>query len=131
MLFLGGPIIVSIFQLPERFQLVYALTGLDAGVSLMPFTLAMPFGTIIVSAVGGKVEAPAIFIFFAGSCLQIIGFALLGTLPVTLDIPAQIYGFELLARFGCGINFMPLFLVIPKMVELRDQGKSELVNFIA
>lgn len=110
---------------------MYALTGLDAGLRLMPFTLAMPFGTIIVSAVGGKVKAPAIFILFAGSCLQIIGFALLGTLPVTLDIPARIYGFEILAGFGCGMNFMPLFLVIPKTVELRDQGESELVDFIA
>ncbi|KAI1409179.1 putative multidrug resistance protein fnx1 [Hypoxylon sp. FL1857] len=117
LLFLGGPIIVSIFQLPERFQLVYGLSGLDAGVRLIPFSLAAPFGTGVASGIGNRLKVPAIYIVLAGACFQVIGFALLGTLPATLDIPPRIYGFEILAGFGCGMNFTPLFLAIPQVVE--------------
>ncbi|KAI1817164.1 putative multidrug resistance protein fnx1 [Poronia punctata] len=120
--FLGGPIVVSIFQIPERFQLVYGLSGLDAGVRLIPFSLAVPFGTGIASSIATKFKIPAVFIIIAGSVLQVVGFALLGTLPDTLDIPPRIYGFEILAGFGCGMNFTPLFIVITRAVEQRDQS---------
>ncbi|KAI0010006.1 major facilitator superfamily MFS-1 [Xylariaceae sp. FL0662B] len=122
LLFLGGPMIVSMFQLPERFQLVYALSGLDAGVRLIPFSLAVPFGTGLASGIASRFKIPAIFILLAGSCVQVIGFALLGTLSVTLEIPARIYGFEIIAGFGCGMNFTPSFLVIPRAVESHDHA---------
>lgn len=126
LLFLGGPIIVTYFSLPERFQLVYSLSGLDAGVRLIPFALIVPFGTGVATAVARRFRIPAIFILLIGSCLQVTGFALLGTLPRSIDIPHQIYGFEILAGFGCGMNFTPLFLIIPQTVDPRDKGK--LVN---
>ncbi|KAI0418235.1 putative multidrug resistance protein fnx1 [Xylaria grammica] len=120
LLFLGGPIVVSLFQLPEKFQLVYGLSGLDAGVRLIPFSLAVPFGTGIGSGVASKLKIPAIFIIMAGSVLQVIGFTLLGTLPDTLTIPARMYSFEILAGFGCGMSFTPLFLVITRAVDSTD-----------
>lgn len=113
---------MSIFELPERFQLVYGLSGLDAGIRLIPFSLAVPVGTGLASGIASKFRVPAIYLILAGSCVQIVGFALLGTLPVSLDIPSQIYGFEFIAGFGCGMNFTPLFLLIPRVVTSRDQG---------
>ncbi|KAI1355098.1 major facilitator superfamily MFS-1 [Xylaria sp. FL0043] len=122
LLFLGGPIIVSIFQLPEKYQLVYQLSGLDAGVRLIPFSLSVPFGTGLASGIGNRLKIPAIFILLVGSSLQVVGFTLLATLPDRLDIPPQMYGFEIIAGFGCGMNFTPLFLVITRAVEPRDQA---------
>lgn len=123
LLFLGGPIVVSIFELPERFQLVYGLSGLESGIRLIPFSVAVPVGTGLASGIANKFRVPAIYIIIAGSCVQVIGFALLATLPVTLYIPSRIYGFEFIAGFGCGMNFTPLFLLIPPVVSSRDQGK--------
>lgn len=86
----------------------------------------MPVGTGLASGVANRLRVPAIYIVLAGSCVQVIGFALLGTLPLSLEneIPSRIYGFEFLAGFGCGMNFTPLFLLIPSVVLPRDQGKS-------
>lgn len=123
LLFLGGPIIVSLFQLPDKFQLVYGLSGLDAGVRLIPFSLAVPFGSGVGPAVATKLKIPALFVIIAGAMLQVIGFALLGTLPDTLTIPDRMYGFEILSGFGCGLCFTPLFLVITGAVDARDRGK--------
>ncbi|KAH8890386.1 putative multidrug resistance protein fnx1 [Thozetella sp. PMI_491] len=120
--FLGGPIVVSIFQLPERFQLVHGLSGLDAGVRLIPFSLAVPFGTGLAAGMAGKFKIPALFVIMLGACLQVVGYALLATLPVSLDIAPRMYGFEIIAGFGCGMNFIMFFLMIPRVTEPRDQA---------
>ncbi|KAI0010709.1 putative multidrug resistance protein fnx1 [Xylariaceae sp. FL0662B] len=121
---LGGPTVIGIFVIPQRFQLVYGTSGLQAGVRLIPFTALIPVGSTVASILAGKVKIPPIYIVIAGSCLQILGFALLGTLPPTLDIPPQIYGFEILAGLGCGINFALLFVMIPFVNEKRDHASA-------
>jgi hypothetical protein len=119
---LGGPVVASIFQLPQRYQLVYGLSGLDAGVRLIPFTLASPVGTAIAASITMRFKVPPVYTILLGSCLQVIGFALLGTLPLSLDIPHQMYGYEIIAGFGVGMNFAFLFLIIPQTAEPRDQA---------
>ncbi|RYP49219.1 hypothetical protein DL768_005036 [Monosporascus sp. mg162] len=84
---LGGPLTVAAFQLPQRFQLINGLSSLDAGVRLVPFGGAVPVGTITSANVAGKLRVPAIYITIAGALLQVVGFALLGTLQVSLEIP--------------------------------------------
>lgn len=121
---LGGPFMVTVFQLPQRFQLVNGLSGLEGGVRLMPFTFASPVGTGIAAGLATKFKVPPIWIILTGSVLQVIGFALLGTLPATTDLLARTYGFEVVAGFGCGMNLALLFVIIPRVVELRDQGGS-------
>ncbi|KAI0025052.1 major facilitator superfamily domain-containing protein [Xylariomycetidae sp. FL0641] len=120
--FLGGPFIVSVYQLPQRFQLVNGLSGLDAGVRLMPFTFASPVGTGLAAGIAGKFKVPPIWIIIAGSALQVVGFSLLGTLPDSLDLLPRIYGYEIIAGFGCGMNLALLFVIIPGIVDVRDQG---------
>ncbi|KAI1244498.1 hypothetical protein MGN70_014370, partial [Eutypa lata] len=110
---LGGPTVITMFIIPQRFQLVYGTSGLDAGVRLIPFTVTMPLGIIFASAIAGKFKIPPLYLLLAGSCLQVLGFALLGTLPVTLEVPRQIYAFEIIAGWGCGMNYTLLFLMIP------------------
>ncbi|KAI1773179.1 putative multidrug resistance protein fnx1 [Hypoxylon cercidicola] len=119
---LGGPTVICMFIIPQRFQLVYGMSGLDAGVRLIPFTVMIPVSSIVASTVAGKLKVPPLYLLLIGSCFQVLGFALLGTLPSTLEIPARIYGFEILAGWGCGINFALLFILIPWVNEKRDHA---------
>lgn len=110
------------FVIPQRFQLVYGTSGLDAGIRLIPFTAAIPLSSIVASGLAGKRKVPPLYLIIVGSCLQIIGFALMATLPSSLDVPDRLYGFEVIAGWGCGINFSLLFLMIPFVIEKREQG---------
>ncbi|OTA64073.1 putative multidrug resistance protein fnx1 [Hypoxylon sp. EC38] len=115
--FLGGPTIISMFLIPQRFQLIYNTSSLNAGVYLIPFTITIPLGTIFASIIAGKLKVPPVYIILAGSCLQIVGFSLLSTLPSTLEIPPRIYGYEIITGWGCGMNFSLLFVMIPFVNE--------------
>uniref|UniRef100_A0A8H7N8R8 Major facilitator superfamily (MFS) profile domain-containing protein n=1 Tax=Bionectria ochroleuca TaxID=29856 RepID=A0A8H7N8R8_BIOOC len=119
---LGGPAFIGMFILPQRFQLVYGLSGLDAGIRLIPFSFAIPVATIFSAVLAGKKKIPLMYIFISGACLQIIGFALLGTLPVEPDIPARMYGYQVIAGWGCGMNFSLLTIAIPLVIEGRDRA---------
>ncbi|KAI0399317.1 putative multidrug resistance protein fnx1 [Xylaria palmicola] len=119
---LGGPTVICMFILPQRFQLVYGTSGLEAGVKLIPFTAVIPIGSIFASILSGRFKIPPVYLLILGSTLQVLGFALIGTLPSTLDIPSRIYGFQVLAGWGCGINFSLLFILIPFVNEKRDNA---------
>ncbi|KAF3003338.1 hypothetical protein E8E14_001185 [Neopestalotiopsis sp. 37M] len=119
---LGGPTLIGMFILPQRFQLVYGISGLDAGVRLIPFSFAIPVATIFAAGIAGKRKVPLIYIFIIGSCFQVLGFALLSTLPVSLTIPARVYGYEILAGWGCGMQFSLLSIAIPLVNESRDRA---------
>ncbi|KAI3324202.1 putative multidrug resistance protein fnx1 [Xylariaceae sp. AK1471] len=119
---LGGPTVICMFILPQRFQLVYGTSGLDAGVRLIPFTAVIPVGSIFASVLAGKIKVPPVYLLLLGSALQVLGFSLIATLPSTLDIPSRIYGFQILAGWGCGINFSLLFILIPFVTEKRDHA---------
>ncbi|KAI1425930.1 putative multidrug resistance protein fnx1 [Xylaria sp. FL1777] len=121
---LGGPTVICMFILPQRFQLVYGTSGLEAGVRLIPFAAVIPIGSIFASILAGKAKIPPVYLLILGSVLQVLGFALIGTLPSTLDIPTRIYGFQVLAGWGCGINFSLLFILIPFVNKPRDNATA-------
>ncbi|KAI0886605.1 putative multidrug resistance protein fnx1 [Annulohypoxylon maeteangense] len=121
LLFLGGPTIVSMFIIPQRFELVYNTSGLEAGVRLIPYTALLPIGSIIGSILAGK-HIPLVYLLLFGSILQVIAFAVLGTLPSILTIPPRIYGLEVVAGLGCGSNFALLFTMIPFVIERFDNA---------
>jgi hypothetical protein len=114
----------AIFQIPQRFELVYGTSALQAGVRLVPYTVGVPLGSVISTKIVEKLKVPVIFVILAGACLQIIGFALLATLPITLEIPHQIYAYEIVASIGYGMNITMLILMIPYSVGDRDRGES-------
>jgi hypothetical protein len=115
---------VAIFQLPQKFQIVHGASNIDAGVRLMPFTFAAPVGAVITSTIAGKLKVPPLYLILCGSVLQVIGFALLATLPGSPDLPRSSYGYEVIAGFGSGINGSLLLLMMPFAVEARDRGRS-------
>ena len=120
-IFLGGPWFASIFQLPQRVQIVYGASPLGAGIRLMPFTFAAPLGSAASALIAGKLKVPPIYLVMCASALQVIGFVLLSTLSFTPNVTAAHYGYEVLAGFGCGINISLLILMTPFSIEKRDQ----------
>ncbi|KAI0173109.1 major facilitator superfamily domain-containing protein [Hypoxylon sp. FL1284] len=118
----GGPMAVMIFQLPQRFQLVHGFSPLDAGARIIPFGAAVPFGTIVAANILSKTRFPAVYILLAGTALQIIGFALLGVLPSTTQVPPGIYGYQVLSGVGCGANYQAMYLAIAFVADRRDSA---------
>jgi putative effector of murein hydrolase len=120
---LGGPALITLFQLPQEFQLVHDLSGLDAGVRLIPFTIAMAIGSSIAALVAGKLKVRALYIVIAGACVQVVGFALLSQRRFSMEVSRETYGFQVLAGLGVGANFTMFYLLVPFTIEPRDQGK--------
>ena len=120
-LFLGAPWFVGIFQLPQRLQVVNGVSPLEAGLRFIPFTLAAPFGSVVAPTMAKLCKIPPIYLVISASVIQVIGFALLSSLPASQSIAVAQYGYEILAGFGCGINITLLILMTPFSVEDRDK----------
>ncbi|KAE8163989.1 MFS general substrate transporter [Aspergillus tamarii] len=121
-IFLGGTWFVTIFQLPQRFQVVNGLSPLQAGIRFIPFTVAAPVGSALSSAVAKALKIPLVYLVLLASVIQVVGFALLSTLSASLTITAAQYGYQIIAGFGCGINISLLILMTPFTVEERDKA---------
>jgi len=122
-LFLGAPWFVTIFQLPQRFIVVNNASALGAGLRLIPFTLAAPVGSIISATIAGKAKVPPIYLVLLASSIQVIGFGLLSSLPLSEIEPNAQYGYQVIAGFGVGINISTLLLMTPfSIAEKRDNA---------
>ncbi|KAI4189457.1 MAG: hypothetical protein LQ348_003790 [Seirophora lacunosa] len=105
-----------------RLQLVNNLNPLEAGLRFIPFTIAAPVGSIIAPTIAKTAKVPPIYLVVFASVVQVVGFALLSTLPTSDAIARAQYGYEFLAGFGCGINITLLILMTPWSVEERDKA---------
>ncbi|KAF2464555.1 MFS multidrug transporter-like protein [Lindgomyces ingoldianus] len=131
MILTGGPFTVCVIQIPQRFQAVNGLSSLDAGIRLLPFAIASPFGSALSPAICKKCKVPPVYLCFVGSALQIIGFALLSTLPDSSTTFHGQYGYQFVAGVGVGINLACLVVMAPFTVEERDKSvaMSSMVQF--
>ncbi|KAF2706214.1 MFS multidrug transporter-like protein [Pleomassaria siparia CBS 279.74] len=118
---LGAVWISGVFQLPQRFQVVHGLSPLAAGVRVMAYTGAAPISSIITAIIAKK-GVPPIYLVLGASCLQIVGFALLGSLPASTAISKAQYGYQVIAGFGCGTNISLLTLMTPFSVSPQDNA---------
>lgn len=114
---------VTVFQLPQRFQLLNGLSSVDAGIRLVPFGVAIPIGAMLGSKIAGAFKVPIIYMIVASSIIQVVGFALLSTLPVSREIPASAYGYQILAGVGCGSVYQSLYLLIPLVAGRLHHGE--------
>lgn len=119
----GGSVGVTSFQLPQRFQLVNDLDAVNAGVRLLPFGGASTVGGMLVAQVYSKFKIPLVYVVIAGAMLQIMGYALLGTVDAATNIPPKLYGYEVIAGVGCGISYLSLFAAVPFAADKRDHGE--------
>jgi hypothetical protein len=113
---------VLIVDIPQRLQIVNGLGSLEAGIRLIPYTLATPLGSVVANMAASKHLLLPIHLMLLGSILQVVGIGLITTIPVQGVTAAQ-YGFQILAGFGVGMTFGILLLITPFTVEKRDLGK--------
>ncbi|KAF2728284.1 putative efflux pump antibiotic resistance protein [Polyplosphaeria fusca] len=121
MTFLAGvPFNVVVVFLPQRLQIVSGQTPLDAGIHLLPYTFGAAFGAALANALGSKRRLAIAHVLLIGAALQVLGLALLSTLPITNVFPSKGYGFATLAGIGMGLSFGMLVLATPFMVDQQD-----------
>lgn len=117
------PWIGAIFQLPQKFQIVHAQSPVAAGIKTIPFTGTAPVASVLTAIVAKK-GVPPLYIVIVASILQIIGFALLGSLPLSSHISKAQYGYQVIAGFGAGTNSSLLILMAPLSVrQQKDKCK--------
>ncbi|KAK9413398.1 putative Major facilitator superfamily (MFS) profile domain-containing protein [Seiridium unicorne] len=122
--FLGSAWFCTIFQLPQRMQIVNGISPVQAGLQFIPFTLAAPLGSVIAPTIAKMTKIPPIYLVLFAALCQVIGLALISTLPNSRAIIKAQYGYEIIAGFGCGINITLLVLMTPFCVQERDKGMS-------
>lgn len=118
---MGAPFTVAVIQIPLRFQTVYGISALGAGIRLLPFAVLTPVGSGISAAIAGKAKVPPIYLMLVGAVIQIIGFALLSTGATGTSPSNAQYGYQAIAGFGVGMNLSNLILMTPFAVEKRDK----------
>ncbi|KAK4208331.1 MFS general substrate transporter [Rhypophila decipiens] len=120
---LGAVWVAGVYQLPQRFMVLHGLPPLDAGIRVMAYTGVAPISSILTAGIAKK-GVPPIYIVLFVSCLQVIGFALLGSLSTSTDdirtIGSAQYGYQVIAGFGCGSNISLLGLMTPFSVKEKD-----------
>lgn len=87
----------------------------------MAYTGAAPISSIITAVIAKK-GVPPIYLVLGASCLQIVGFALLGSLPASTNISKAQYGYQAIAGVGCGTNISLLTLMTPFSVSEQDNS---------
>jgi hypothetical protein len=122
------PWIGAIFQLPQKFQIVHAQSPIASGVKTIPFTGTAPIASIATAIIAKKGVPPIYLVLFA-SILQVIGFALLGTLPLSSTILKAQYGYQVIAGFGAGANSSLLILMAPLSVKQQKDKCALLMIF--
>jgi hypothetical protein len=121
----GAPIIVASFTLPQRFALVNGLSDFEAAVRIIPFGAAFAFVTMMTSKLTSRYRVPGIYLVVLGGVLQVIGFALLGTLGASRSVPRAVYGYMVVAGMGCSFSYSTLIVLVAFTAEKRDGGESQ------
>lgn len=114
---------MSIISIPQRLQIVNSLSAFDASVRLLPFTLGMPFGSVMQSTLA-KRGVVCVYLLIAGGLFQVAGVGAQLRLPT--DITASMYAEQLITGIGVGINLGILILWTPFQAKGADTCKFAL-----
>ncbi len=116
---------VSVFSIPQRFQVVNGDSALGAGIKLLPYTILTPVSSILNSSLVAKFKVPPLYLVLFCCVCQTVGFTLLATIPVTDVVLKRQYVFQALASFGCGGNLTLTTMMTPHLVMKKDAGMFE------
>ncbi|KAH7303218.1 major facilitator superfamily domain-containing protein, partial [Stachybotrys elegans] len=128
---MGGPWTAAVFIFPSKFQILNGLSGLDAGVRFLPFTLAITMGTVTCSILNGKPKVPPIYCGLFGAMMQVVGYALLSTSAGAGQIPPQVYVYQVIAGLGTGAVYQTVVILVPIAAGPQDSavGMGILMQF--
>ncbi|MCJ1293424.1 hypothetical protein MMC34_004979 [Xylographa carneopallida] len=118
--FTGTVFTICIISIPLRLQAVNGVSPLDAGIRLLPYGVLVPVGAFTAAIIAGRTKIPSVPVLSFGAALQMIGLALLSSLPTSGGIRTASYGFEVLAGYGTGLSIGTLVMLTPIVAEKRD-----------
>lgn len=119
----GAPLTIAVIELPQRYQIINDSSPLNAGVKLLAYAAACPVGVVMASMATGRLRFPFVWVMLVGCTLQVVGFALMSTLPTYLEAWNGQYGYSVIAGLGTGANIGALYMLAPIVVDKKDQGK--------
>lgn len=118
----GVPYTTLVLELPQRLQNLNSLSALDAGVRILPFTVTIGLGAGLGGGLTSSGRVPPFLVFATSAVLQILGLGLLYSVDPTMgpDLPARLYGYQILSGLGVGASLNTAMSVVPSLVGGRD-----------
>lgn len=122
--FLSGAISTTcMIQIPIRSQAAIGMSALSAGVHLIPFTLAMEFGAMLVAMLITKRRLPPVYLALVANVMQLVGVVLLSMGSPDNPGYRAMYGIEAVLGLGVGAAIAVTTLMMPYATEKRDLCK--------
>lgn len=85
-------------------------------------------GSIGTSKLAFNLRIPMVYLVAFATVLQVIGYALVATLPSEKRVPKAVNAYLFLAGLGGGIVIQGVLMAIPYTTEQRDNGRLTLQN---
>uniref|UniRef100_A0A0L0N0P3 Putative HC-toxin efflux carrier TOXA n=1 Tax=Tolypocladium ophioglossoides (strain CBS 100239) TaxID=1163406 RepID=A0A0L0N0P3_TOLOC len=117
---------VDIYYLPLYFQFTAGIDPMAVAVRLLPFVCLIIFATMLSGALLPKYNLYAAW-YTASGIIALVGGALLVRIDATTPT-RDIYGFEVLAGFGCGLTFQAAYAIA--LVKAPMEKASSVLSFI-
>lgn len=117
---------VDIYYLPLYFQFTAGLDPMEVAVRLLPFVCLIIFATMLSGAMMAKYSLYAGW-YTASGIIALIGGVLLARIDASTPTK-DIYGFEVLAGFGCGLTFQAAYAIA--LVKAPMEKASSVLSFI-
>ena len=113
----------AVIGLPQRFQIVNGTSATGAGIRLLPLLLTAPLASWFSAILIFVAKIPAFYVLTAACSLQVVGLALMSTLPTdTMEIASAQYGYEVIMGVGFGLAIPTAVIMVCIFVEAKDQG---------
>ena len=120
-MFLAGmPFMVTIVELPQRFQAVNIASATKSGYLLLPVTLMTPIGAMLAGLAISKKIIAAEYALIVSTCIVSLGVGLLSTVPVETHVWPGTFGYEVIAGLGLGLTSSPLYYLLYTSLEEKD-----------
>jgi len=117
---------VDIYYLPLYFQFTAGLDPMEVAVQLLPFVCLIIFATMLSGAMMARYSLYAGW-YTASGIIALIGGVLLARIDASTPTK-DIYGFEVLAGFGCGLTFQAAYAIA--LVKAPVEKASSVLSFI-
>lgn len=127
-LLLGFTYYLAVVNIPQRLQIVSGSSPIIAGLQMLPFLVFSAIGSVIGGALSRKNKYTGQALVVA-QAFALLGYGLMTTLGSSRDVPAKLYGFEVLIGLGNGIGIVCLTRLMESAVEPRWIGTYCLYNF--
>lgn len=127
-LLLGFTYYLAVVNIPQRLQIVSGSSPIIAGLQMLPFLVFSAVGSVIGGALSRKNKYTGQTLVVA-QAFALLGYGLMTTLGSSRDVPAKLYGFEILIGLENGIGIVCLTRLMESAVEPRWIGTYCLYNF--